>query len=36
MVVQKDIRVPKPPEPGEIDPKPWQWIMLTPPSSPAR
>jgi hypothetical protein len=30
MVVQKEIRVPKDPEPGEIDPKPWQWIMLTP------
>lgn len=30
MIVSKDIRVPKEPEPGEIDPKPWQWITLTP------
>lgn len=30
MVIQKDIRVPKEPEPGEIDPKPWQWLTLTP------
>lgn len=30
MVVNKKVRVPIDPQPGEIDPKPWQWITLTP------
>lgn len=30
MVIEKDIRVPVEPQPGEIDPKPWQWLTLTP------
>lgn len=30
MIVQKDVRVPKPPEPGQIDPRGWEWLTLTP------
>jgi hypothetical protein len=30
MVLEKNIRVPVEPQPGEIDVRPWQWITLTP------
>lgn len=30
MVIEKDVRVPKQPEPGQIDPRGWEWLTLTP------
>ena len=30
MVIEKQIRVPSEPQPGQIDPQPWRWLTLTP------
>jgi hypothetical protein len=30
MIVSREERFPSEPQPGEIDPKPWKWIKLTP------